>query len=53
MGTYRLSPDKIEEVFEKLDFDQFLERDYSEKNFISASKKYINELRKQGAFILK
>jgi hypothetical protein len=53
MGTYNLSSDEIEEVFEKLEFESYCEGDFSEKDFLLGAKKYLKELRKQGAHISK
>jgi hypothetical protein len=53
MGIYNLNPQEIADELERTDFQQHLEGDFTEANFIEGVKLYIKELRKQGASIPK
>lgn len=53
MGTYNLSKEEIQEVFEKLEFESHCEGDFSEKDFLEGAKLYLKELREEGAYIPK
>jgi len=51
MGTYGLNADEIADIFEKLEFESYCEGDFYIETFILGAIKYLNRLKKKGAFI--
>ena len=53
MGTYNLDDVEIADAMEKVELDNACEGDYTEKDFISGAKIYLNRLRKRGMYLPK
>ena len=48
MGTYGLSAEDIQCIFEQLSFESHCEGDFTEKAFIDGARLYLESLREMG-----